>query len=143
MHCPQVLADIVCAVVCCAQGPAGYKADRDAQRKRDAGNRSAWSTLFMRADTVAAAVAAHYGVSKSQLLDASAEDLPLRMALGEAQVSDAGSVCVGMFGPGTLPLGLGVRHPGWSSVQHRGGGTGQPACRQCAARRQQCTLPSL
>jgi multiple RNA-binding domain-containing protein 1 len=40
----------------------------------------------MRADTVAAAMAAHYGVSKAQLLDASAEDLPLRMALGEAQV---------------------------------------------------------
>jgi multiple RNA-binding domain-containing protein 1 len=51
-----------------------------------AGNRSAWSTLFMRPDTVAAAVAAHYGVSKAQLLDSSAEDLPLRMALGEAQV---------------------------------------------------------
>lgn len=40
----------------------------------------------MRSDTVAAAVAAHYGVSKAQLLDASAEDLPLRMALGEVQV---------------------------------------------------------
>lgn len=40
----------------------------------------------MRADTVAAAVAAHYGVSKAQLLDAAAADLPLRMALGEAQV---------------------------------------------------------
>jgi multiple RNA-binding domain-containing protein 1 len=40
----------------------------------------------MRADTVAAAVAAHYGVSKAQLLDATAADLPLRMALGEAQV---------------------------------------------------------
>lgn len=45
----------------------------------------------MRSDTVAAAVAAHYGVSKAQLLDAAAEDLPLRMALGEAQV------CVHMF----------------------------------------------
>ena len=73
-------------MVCCVQGPAGFKADKEAARKRDAGNRSAWSTLFMRADTVAAAVAAHYGVSKAQLLDAGAEDLPLRMALGEAQV---------------------------------------------------------
>lgn len=68
------------------QGPTGYKADKEAQRRRDAGNRSAWSTLFMRADTVAAAVAAHYGVSKAQLLDSAADDLPLRMALGEAQV---------------------------------------------------------
>lgn len=43
----------------------------------------------MRTDTVAAAVAAHYGVSKAQLLDAAADDLPLRMALGEAQVCQA------------------------------------------------------
>lgn len=35
-------------------------------------------------------MAAHYGVSKAQLLDASAADLPLRMALGEAQVCPAG-----------------------------------------------------
>lgn len=42
----------------------------------------------MRADTVAEAVAAHYGVSKGQLLDAAADDLPLRMALGEAQVCE-------------------------------------------------------
>eukprot|EP00879_Flechtneria_rotunda_P010492 GHRR01010968.1.p1 GENE.GHRR01010968.1~~GHRR01010968.1.p1 ORF type:complete len:379 (+),score=174.71 GHRR01010968.1:1448-2584(+) len=63
-----------------------FKAQRAAQRKGDAGNRAAWSTLFMRPDTVAAAVAAHYGVSKAHLLDAAAGDLPLRMALGEAQV---------------------------------------------------------
>lgn len=64
----------------------GFKAQRAAQRRAEAGNRAAWSSLFMRADTVAAAVAAHYGVSKSQLLDGAAADLPLRMALGEAQV---------------------------------------------------------
>lgn len=40
----------------------------------------------MRADTVAEAIAAHYGVSKAQLLDREAADLPVRMALGEAQV---------------------------------------------------------
>jgi hypothetical protein len=69
------------------QGAGGFKGEREEQRKREASsNRAAWSTLFMRSDTVAAAVAAHYGVSKSQLLDASASDLPLRMALGEAQV---------------------------------------------------------
>jgi hypothetical protein len=56
--------------------------------------RAAWSSLFMRADTVAAAVAAHYGVSKAQLLDATAADLPLRMALGEAQVKDCSWHCV-------------------------------------------------
>lgn len=85
---------IACALRAAAQaagggggaGAASFKAQRAAQRKGDAGNRAAWSTLFMRSDTVAAAVAAHYGVSKSQLLDAGASDLPLRMALGEAQV---------------------------------------------------------
>lgn len=78
--------------ICMQGGGAGgsssssFKAQRDAQRRSDAGNRAAWSSLFMRPDTVAAAVAAHYGVSKSQLLDAAASDLPLRMALGEVQV---------------------------------------------------------
>ncbi|KAG1656825.1 hypothetical protein FOA52_008459 [Chlamydomonas sp. UWO 241] len=66
--------------------PDGFKSEKDAARKADAGNRSAWSTLFMRADTVAEAVAAHYGVAKSELLDRTASDLPVRMALGEAQV---------------------------------------------------------
>jgi len=72
-----------------ADGPApaaGFKQQRDAQRRSDAGNRAAWNSLFMRADTVAEAVAAHYGVTKAQLLDREAADLPVRMALGEAQV---------------------------------------------------------
>ncbi|KAI8464255.1 MAG: hypothetical protein J3K34DRAFT_380531 [Monoraphidium minutum] len=64
----------------------GFKAQRDAKRKADAGNRAAWNSLFMRTDTVAEAVAAHYGVTKGQLLDREAADLPVRMALGEAQV---------------------------------------------------------
>jgi hypothetical protein len=45
-----------------------------------------WNTLFLRQDTVAEAIAAHYGITKAQLLDRDAEDLPVRMALGEAQV---------------------------------------------------------
>ena len=40
----------------------------------------------MRPDTVAEAVAAHYGISKAQLLSREAADLPVRMALGEAHV---------------------------------------------------------
>eukprot|EP00798_Chlamydomonas_sp_ICE-L_P010822 gene10822-16908_t len=63
-----------------------FKGAREAQRKEDAGDRSVWNTLFMRADTVAEAVAAHYGVPKSELLDKSASDLAVRMALGEAHV---------------------------------------------------------
>lgn len=47
----------------------GFRKQREAEQKRDAGNRAAWNSLFMRPDTVAQAIAAHYGVSKSQLLD--------------------------------------------------------------------------
>lgn len=63
-----------------------YKETKDAERRSQAGNRAAWNTLFMRSDTVAEAVAAHYGISKSQLLSRDAADLPVRMALGEAHV---------------------------------------------------------
>lgn len=63
-----------------------YKDTKDAERRSQAGNRAAWNTLFMRSDTVAEAVAAHYGISKSQLLSRDAADLPVRMALGEVHV---------------------------------------------------------
>lgn len=49
--------------------PTNFKKQKEGQQKASAGNRAAWNTLFMRADTVAEAVAAHYGISKSQLLD--------------------------------------------------------------------------
>ena len=51
------------------KGPGGFKGEREAERRSSAGNRTAWNTLFMRADTVAAAVAEHYGVSRAELLD--------------------------------------------------------------------------
>ena len=69
-----------------AKGPGGFKAQREAQQRAQAGDRAAWSTLFMRSDTVAAAVAEHYGITKAQLLDKEASDLPVRMALGETHV---------------------------------------------------------
>lgn len=65
----------------------GFKAAKDADRKASAGNRSAWNTLFMRPDTVAAAIAEHYGVSKAELLDRDASGntapwsaMPLKVA---------------------------------------------------------------
>ena len=64
----------------------GLKQQRLEARKADAGNRSAWNTLFVRADTVAAAVAEHYGMSKSEMLARDASDLGARLALGEAQI---------------------------------------------------------
>ncbi len=68
------------------EGMSSFKAQREAQRKADAGNKTAWNSLFMRPDTVAEAVAAHFGMSKSELLERHAGDLPLRMALGETHV---------------------------------------------------------
>ncbi|KAK9806736.1 hypothetical protein WJX72_000950 [[Myrmecia] bisecta] len=67
-------------------GDDGFKDKREAERRANAGNRSAWNTLFMRPDTVAEAVAAHYNITKSELLDRDAADLPVRMALGETHV---------------------------------------------------------
>ncbi len=53
------------------QGKAGsgvddFKSARAAQRREEAGNRPTWNSLFMRQDTVAEAVAAHYGVTKAR-----------------------------------------------------------------------------
>jgi multiple RNA-binding domain-containing protein 1 len=65
---------------------SSYKRQKEADLKASAGNTVAWNSLFMRADTVAEAVAAHYGVTKSDLLDPNAPDMAVRMALGETQV---------------------------------------------------------
>ncbi len=45
-------------------GREGFKAAREAARRGAAGNRATWNSLFMRQDTVAEAIAAHYGVTK-------------------------------------------------------------------------------
>ncbi|KAJ7954409.1 RNA binding protein [Quillaja saponaria] len=50
------------------------------------GNTRAWNSLFMRPDTVVENIARKYGVSKSDLLDRDADDLAVRIALGETQV---------------------------------------------------------
>ena len=52
-----------------AKGDKGFKAAKETDKRASAGNRSAWNTLFMRPDTVAAAIAEHYGVSRADLLD--------------------------------------------------------------------------
>jgi len=64
----------------------GYKAEKDARLKADAGNKETWSALYMRPETVAAWMADKFGVTKSEVLDPSAKDLAVRLALGEAQV---------------------------------------------------------
>lgn len=81
----------------------GFRAERDAQRKGDAGNRATWNTLFMRADTVVEAVAEHYGVKKSELMDRDASDLGVRMALGETQVIAKTKAALGEAGELSTP----------------------------------------
>lgn len=55
--------------------PGDFKKRKREEQKLNAGNRAAWNTLFMRADTVAEAIASHFGISKSQLLDKEAAGL--------------------------------------------------------------------
>ena len=63
-----------------------YKKQKEQMRKADAADKKAWNALFMRQDTVLSAVAAMYGIDKSDLLSTETEDVAVRVALGEAQV---------------------------------------------------------
>jgi multiple RNA-binding domain-containing protein 1 len=72
---------------------AGYKAERDSKRKANAGDKTAWSTFFMREDTVAQAVADLLGITKAELLDPEAPDAAVRMALGETQARHTRTRC--------------------------------------------------
>lgn len=70
-----------------AQGAKSFKEERAQAKKGSAGKATnAWNSLFVRADTVAEAIAAHFGIPKSALLDKESPDVAVRMALGEAQV---------------------------------------------------------
>ena len=70
-----------------AERESNFKADKEKKLKQDAGsNKAAWNSLFMRQDTVAAAVAAKYNVSKRDLLESGDSDVAVRLALGEAQI---------------------------------------------------------
>ncbi|XP_057438788.1 uncharacterized protein LOC130730728 [Lotus japonicus] len=70
------------------QSSKTLKQRREEERKaaEAGGDTRAWNSLFMRPDTVVENIARKYGVSKSDLLDREADDLAVRMALGETQV---------------------------------------------------------
>ncbi|KAL4291182.1 hypothetical protein GQ457_14G008020 [Hibiscus cannabinus] len=70
------------------QGSKSFKQKREEERKASeaSGDTRAWNSLFMRPDTVVENIARKYGVSKSELLDREADDLAVRIALGETQV---------------------------------------------------------
>lgn len=67
-------------------GSSSYKREKEQKLQQNASNMAAWNSLFMRADTVADAVAEHLKVPKSELLDPSAPDMAVRLALGEVKV---------------------------------------------------------
>ncbi|XP_078171883.1 uncharacterized protein LOC144565914 isoform X2 [Carex rostrata] len=61
---------------------------REEQRKdaEASGDTRAWNSLYMRPDTVVENIVRKYGISKSKLLDREADDLAVRIALGETQI---------------------------------------------------------
>ncbi|XP_021764740.1 multiple RNA-binding domain-containing protein 1-like [Chenopodium quinoa] len=65
-----------------------YKQHKEEKRKalEASGDTRAWNTLFMRADTIVENLAWKYGVSKSDLLDREADDVAVRIALGETSI---------------------------------------------------------
>ncbi|KAH7575192.1 hypothetical protein JRO89_XS02G0060600 [Xanthoceras sorbifolium] len=71
-----------------SQGSKNLKQRREEERKaaEASGDTKAWNSLFMRPDTVVENIARKHGVSKSDLLDREADDLAVRIALGETQV---------------------------------------------------------
>ncbi|KAB1210487.1 Multiple RNA-binding domain-containing protein 1 [Morella rubra] len=74
--------------VSASQTSKTLKQKRVEQRKAAevSGDTRAWNSLFMRPDTVVENIARKYGVSKSDILDREADDLAVRIALGETQV---------------------------------------------------------
>jgi len=65
-----------------------FKQQREKQKKSSemTGDTKSWNSLFMRQDTVVENIARKYGISKSNLLDKEADDLAVRIALGETHV---------------------------------------------------------
>eukprot|EP00051_Salpingoeca_urceolata_P001961 m.45608 g.45608 ORF g.45608 m.45608 type:complete len:1034 (+) comp11795_c0_seq3:145-3246(+) len=64
-----------------------FKKKRERKRKAESGSSFNWNTLFMRAGTVADAMASSYGVTKSDILHPDADSsAAVRMALGETHI---------------------------------------------------------
>lgn len=70
------------------QDKKNFKQRREEQKKASeaSGDTRAWNSLFMRPDTVVENIARKHGISKSDLLDREADDLAVRIALGETHV---------------------------------------------------------
>ncbi|GAA5989764.1 hypothetical protein JCM10908_002310 [Rhodotorula pacifica] len=64
--------------------PKSLKQERLELRKQNAGQAFSWGTLYLNADAAISAVADRLGISKSALLDPSASDPAVKVALAEA-----------------------------------------------------------
>ena len=82
----------------------------------------------MRADTVAEAVAAHYGVAKSELLDREAPDMAVRLALGETHIIAETKRALGDAGAGAESAEGGC---GWELGGRELGGRAWLCWRRC------------
>eukprot|EP00123_Amoebidium_parasiticum_P001003 comp11963_c0_seq2/m.6654 comp11963_c0_seq2/g.6654 ORF comp11963_c0_seq2/g.6654 comp11963_c0_seq2/m.6654 type:complete len:788 (-) comp11963_c0_seq2:24-2387(-) len=63
-----------------------FKGKKEQQKKADAELDYNWNSLFMRSDTVAAALAEKLKVAKSDILSRDADSMAVRMALGETHI---------------------------------------------------------
>eukprot|EP00002_Diphylleia_rotans_P037967 TRINITY_DN8561_c0_g1_i1.p1 TRINITY_DN8561_c0_g1~~TRINITY_DN8561_c0_g1_i1.p1 ORF type:complete len:683 (+),score=195.43 TRINITY_DN8561_c0_g1_i1:100-2148(+) len=68
----------------------GLKSDfqrkKEEEKKKSANRDINWNTLFMSANAIADSIAHKYGMKKSDLLDASADNVAVRLALAETQI---------------------------------------------------------
>lgn len=63
-----------------------YKSQLVEKKKQQAGNAINWNSLFFKSDTVVENISKQMGVNKKDLLDQNADNLAVRVALGEAEL---------------------------------------------------------
>lgn len=70
------------------QAKKSLKQQREEQKKASeaSGDTRAWNSLFMRQDTVVENIVRKHGISRNEFLEREADDLAVRIALGETQV---------------------------------------------------------
>ncbi|XP_020583762.1 multiple RNA-binding domain-containing protein 1 isoform X2 [Phalaenopsis equestris] len=70
------------------QDKKSLKQEREEQKKASeaSGDTRAWNSLFMRQDTVVENIVRKHGISRNEFLERDADDLAVRIALGETQV---------------------------------------------------------
>ena len=65
---------------------SSFKRKKETKTKDIAGDDTNWSTIFLRSDTVASAIADTLQVKKTDLFNPEADNMAVRMALAEAQI---------------------------------------------------------